>query len=479
MTTNANSARRWKKFATAFAGALLLGAATLPLMGTAQNAAVRPAAVPASSPPDSGASSAGPGPAPAPPPADAAVARGEYLARAGDCISCHTRPDGAPFAGGLAMNTPFGAIVSTNITPDQAQGIGQYTQADFTRALREGKARDGHYLYPAMPYTNFAKLSDDDLSALYAYFMKGVQPAQQDNARTSLPWPFSMRWLMAGWNALYLHKETYTAEPAQTAEWNRGAYLVQGLGHCGACHTPRSITGAEKAPTHRDGDRFLAGTIIDGWYAQPLRNTTETNGAGLLGWADRDVVDYLKTGRNKHTAAFGAMTEVVANSTQYLSRQDLAAIATYLKSLGDSPGAVAANPPPVSSEAATLVLQQGSVSQRGAMVYLNNCNACHRSDGQGAQRTFPTLARNSAVAASDPTSLIRIVLQGSAMAHTQEAPSRLGMPGFGWRLTDDNVADVVSFIRSSWDNQGASVSAGEVGKVRDALVKSAKAEASR
>ena len=471
MTTTANATRHWKKFATALAGAVLLGMVTLPLMGTAQNTAV-PASSPAAI---SGASSAGPGPAPTPPPSDAVVARGEYLARAGDCISCHSRPGGAPFAGGLAMNTPFGAIISTNITPDYEQGIGQYTQADFARALRQGKARDGHHLYPAMPYTNFAKLTDDDLSALYTYFMKGVQPAKQDNAKTSLSWPFSMRWLMAGWNALYLHQESYAAEPAQTAEWNRGAYLVQGLGHCGACHTPRSITGAERAPTHRDGDRFLAGTIIDGWYAQPLRNTTEASGTGLLGWSGKDIVDYLKTGRNKHTAAFGAMTEVVANSTQYLSRQDLAAIATYLKSLGDNPGAVAAAAPPVSSEAATLVLQQGSVNQRGAMIYLNNCNACHRSDGQGAPRTFPTLARNSAVSATDPTSLIRIVLQGSAMAQTQEAPSQLAMPGFGWRLTDENVADVVSFVRSSWGNQAASISPGDVGKVRNALVKSAKA----
>ena len=480
MTSNSTYSSCWKKLVIALTGALLLVLVSLPLIGTAQDAAVPRVATPEPSSAEiSGASSAGPGPAPVPPPRDFLVARGEYLARAGDCISCHSRPNGAPFAGGLAMNTPFGTIVSTNITPDSEQGIGQYTQADFTRTLREGKARDGHYLYPAMPYTNFAKLTDDDLSALYAYFMKGVQPAKQDNTKTSLSWPYNMRWLMAGWNALYLHKETFAAEPAQTAEWNRGAYLVQGLGHCGACHTPRSITGAEKAPTHRDGDRFLAGTIIDGWYAQPLRNTTETHGAGLLGWSGKDIVDYLKTGRNKHTAAFGAMTEVVANSTQYLSRQDLAAIATYLKSLGNSPGTAAAAAPPVFNEAATVVLRQGSVSQRGAMVYLNNCNACHRSDGQGAQRTFPTLGHNSAVAAADPTSLIRIVLQGSAMAHTEEAPSRLAMPGFGWRLTDFNIADVVSFIRSSWGNQAASVSPEEVGKVRDALAKSAKAESSR
>ena len=187
MTTNATITYRWKKLAAALAGALLLGAATLPQLGTAQGTVVQPAAVPASSPTAiSGASSAGPGPAPAPPPRDALVARGEYLARAGDCISCHTRAGGAPFAGGLAMNTPFGAIVSTNITPDNEQGIGQYTQADFTRALREGKDRDGDYLYPAMPYTNFAKLTDDDLSALYAYFMKGVQPAKQVNAAVAM-----------------------------------------------------------------------------------------------------------------------------------------------------------------------------------------------------------------------------------------------------------------------------------------------------
>jgi mono/diheme cytochrome c family protein len=403
-------------------------------------------------------------------PRDALVVRGEYLARAGDCISCHTRAQGQPFAGGLAMNTPFGAIVSTNITPDKEQGIGQYTQQDFNRALREGKAKDGHHLYPAMPYTSFARLTDEDLGALYAYFMKGVPPVKQDNAKTDLPWPFSMRWLMAAWNKLYLKGQVYEPEAAQTAEWNRGAYLVQGLGHCGACHTPRSITGAEKAPTHKDGELFLSGTVIDGWYAQPLRNTDTP---GLATWSSRDLVEYLKTGRNNHTAAFGAMTEVVANSTQHLSREDLGAIATYLKSLGDNPGALSAVAP-ASNDITSAALRQGTVNQRGAMVYLNNCNACHRSDGQGAQRTFPTLARNSAVAATDPSSLIRIVLQGSAMPHTAEAPSQIAMPGFSWRLTDDNVADVVSFIRSSWGNQAGAVSAGEVAKVRAAAIKAAK-----
>ncbi|MES2189340.1 MAG: cytochrome c [Pseudomonadota bacterium] len=464
MTTHRTEKLKTATLAVLTAIALLI-AILIPLISSAQDR-VAPAGAPASA----AASPADKNTAVPSTPQDALLKRGEYLARAGDCISCHTRPQGAPFAGGLAMNTPFGAIVSTNITPDTEQGIGQYTQEDFTRALREGKARDGHHLYPAMPYTNFARLTDDDLGAMYAYFMKGVQPVKQDNAKTDLPWPFSMRWLMAGWNKIYLKGKVYEPEPAQTAEWNRGAYLVQGLGHCGACHTPRSVLGGEKATTHEKGDLFLSGTIIDGWYAQPLRNTDDP---GLATWSKQEIVEYLKTGRTNRTAAFGAMTEVVANSTQHMSREDLGAIATYLKSLGDNPGAttpVAANPNDITSAA----LRQGTVTQRGAMVYLNNCNACHRSDGQGAQRTFPTLAMSSTVAAKDPTSLIRIVLQGSAMAHTTEAPSQLAMPGFGWRLNDDNVADVVSFIRSSWGNKAEAVTASAVGKVRSDVAKAEK-----
>jgi mono/diheme cytochrome c family protein len=400
-------------------------------------------------------------------PANPQVVRGEYLARAGDCISCHTRPQGAPFAGGLPMATPFGTIVSTNITPDPEQGIGSYTQEDFTRALREGRAKDGHRLYPAMPYTNFSRLNDEDLQALYAYFMKGVQPAKQDNAKTALRWPFSMRGLMAGWNLLYLPGKPYAADTAQSAEWNRGAYLVQGLGHCSACHTPRSATGAEKASTDKDGDVFLSGAVIDGWYAQPLRNTAEP---GLATWSPQDIVDYLKTGRTGHTAAFGPMAQVVTNSTQHMTREDLGAIAVYLKSLGGGSTTPAPSTAPATDPTA-MALRDGKVEQRGALVYLNNCSACHRSDGQGAQRTFPTLARNSAVAAKDPTSLIRLVLEGSAMPYTTEAPSELGMPGFGWRLTDDNVADLLSFVRSSWGNKAAAVTPHEVAKVRSAVAK--------
>ena len=417
--------------------------------------------------------------------AEPSVQHGEYLARAGDCISCHTRPGGLPFAGGLAMQTPFGTIISTNITPDATRGIGGYTQADFTRALRQGRAQDGHYLYPAMPYNHFAQLSDADLQDLYAYFMQGVKPAVQDNAITQLGWPFNLRGLVSLWNLLYLKDARYQAVPAQTAEWNRGAYLVQGLGHCSACHTPRSFTGGEKAASEADGDVFLSGSTLDGWYAQPLRQREGVAPAGLGSWSRAELVDYLKTGRNARTAAFGAMVEVVGNSTQYLSREDLGAIAVYLKSLGGSAqegatSAVASASAPAAAargldraDPTALALRTGDVAflaaQPGALVYLNNCSACHRSDGQGARSTFPTLAGSSSVAATDPTSLIRIVLQGSAMPHTTEAPSALGMPGLGWRLDNDKVAAVLSFVRRSWGNQAAPVTADRVATVRAAM----------
>ncbi|KAF1046007.1 c-type cytochrome [Xylophilus sp.] len=425
-------------------------------------------------------------PAAAPDAPDAQVIRGEYLARAGDCISCHTRAQGAPFAGGLPMATPFGTIVSTNITPDRQHGIGEYTQEDFARALRKGRARDGHYLYPAMPYANFARLSDDDLAALYAYFMKGVKPAAQDNPRTDLKWPYRMRWLMAGWNLLYLPGRPYQPDTKQTAEWNRGAYLVQGLGHCSACHTPRGFAGAEKASTERDGGLFLSGAVIDGWYAQPLRNTAAP---GLAGWSTQELVEYLKTGRTAHTAAFGPLAQVVTNSTQHLSRDDLGAVAAYLKSLGSDgsgPAGAALQPPAPAPQSkpsqpptdpTALARRSGRTDRPGALVYVNNCAACHRSDGQGASRTFPTLARNSAVAAQDPTSLIRIVLQGSSMPYTAQAPSELGMPGFGWRLTDRNVADLLTFVRSSWGNRAGAVTPGQVAQVRSTLGQSASTDA--
>lgn len=406
------------------------------------------------------------------PPASAQdrVGRGAYLALAGDCIACHTSPGGPPYAGGLPLATPIGTVYSTNVTPDLETGIGRYSAAEFVRVMQEGVAKDGHRLYPAMPYTAYARVSEEDLSALYAYFMQGIAPVRQINRRTRLKWPLSMRSLMAVWNALYLKKGEFVARPDQGPSWNRGAYLVQGLGHCGGCHTPRGVAGQEKADSEKGSRHFLGGATLDVWEASPLNGTL---GTGLHAWSKDEIVEFLRTGRTARVAAFGAMAEVVAKSTQSMTDEDLMAIAEYLKSLppsdqkgdGGPESALQAN----DAAATTNALREGATGMRGAPVYLDNCNACHRSDGSGANRTFPSLIRNEAVNAKDPTSLIHLVLAGCAMPSTRTAPSAIAMPEFGWRLGDQELADVLSFVRGSWGNHAPGVSSGEVGRVRKAL----------
>ncbi len=398
------------------------------------------------------------------------VQRGAYLARAGDCIACHTAPEGQPFAGGVPLNTPIGMIYSTNITPDLETGIGRYSMDDFVKVMREGVAKDGHRLYPAMPYTSYAKLSQEDLLALYAYFMQGMEPVHNPNHPTQLSWPLSMRSLMAVWNALYLKKAEYATDPNKSASWNRGAYLVQGLGHCGGCHTPRGVLSQEKAGSEKDGRQYLAGATLDNWHASPLTGDRET---GLHAWSKDEIVEFLRTGRTERVAALGVMAEVVGKSTQYLTDQDLMAIAEYLKSLppsndegqGNADSAMQAG----AASAATHALRVGDTGMRGSRVYLDNCNACHRSDGSGANRTFPNLVKNEAVNAKDPITLIHIMLAGASMPSTQTAPSAFAMPDLGWRLSDAEVADVLTFVRGSWGNHAAAVSRDEVGRVRKAL----------
>jgi mono/diheme cytochrome c family protein len=397
------------------------------------------------------------------------VQRGAYLARAGDCIACHTAQDGQPFAGGLPLNTPIGMIYSTNITPDLETGIGRWTADDFVKVMREGVAKKGYHLYPAMPYTSYARLSQGDLVTLYAYFMQGVDPVRNPNRPTQLSWLPGMRSLMAVWNVLYFKKGEYAADPDKSASWNRGAYLVQGLGHCGECHTPRGLAGQMKASSEQDGRHYLAGATLGNWYASPLTGDLET---GLHAWSKDEIVEFLRTGRTARVAAFGVMAEVVEKSTQYLIDQDLMAIAEYLKSLPPSNyerQAADAAMQASAASAATHALRAGDTGMRGSRVYLDNCNACHRSDGSGAKRTFPNLVKNEPVNAQYPISLIHIVLAGASMPSTQTAPSAIAMPEFGWRLSDAEVADVVSFVRSSWGNDSAAVSRDEVGRVRKTL----------
>ena len=389
------------------------------------------------------------------------IKQGEYLARAGDCVACHTAKGGKPFAGGLPMETPIGVIYSTNITPDKT-GLGDYSFEDFDKAVRHGVAKNGSTLYPAMPYPSYARVSDSDMQALYAYFMKGVEPVVQENKDSDIPWPLSMRWPLAAWRWMFAPAVEVQPSPAAADPViSRGAYLVEGLGHCGACHTPRALTMQEKALSATDGNDFLSGSApLEGWIAKSLRGDHKD---GLGSWSEEQLVQFLKTGRSDRSAVFGGMSDVVVHSMQYMSEDDLTAIARYLKSL---PAVDPKDQPHQYDKQVAEALWKGDDSKPGASVYIDNCAACHRTDGHGYTRVFPALAGNPVVQTADATSLINIVLNGGTLPATHTAPSTFTMPAFAWRLSDKEVADVVSFIRGSWGNQGAPVNASDVAGLR-------------
>lgn len=390
------------------------------------------------------------------------IKRGEYLARAGDCIACHTAKGGKPFAGGLAMDTPIGKVYSSNITPDKHTGIGDYTLEDFDRALRHGIAKQGYSLYPAMPYPSYAKVKPSDIKALYAYFMGGVEPIAQANRAVDIPWPLSMRWPLAGWRKVFAPPVVGDDAPLGDDPLARGRYLVEGLGHCSACHTPRKATMQESALSD-DGSTFLSGASIDGYLAKNLRGDVNT---GLGRWSEQDITAFLKGGRNEHSAAFGGMAEVVQDSTQYMTDDDLSAIAKYLKSLSPvKPNAAALT----YDDTAAKALRSGADHSNGALVFINNCAACHRTTGLGYKLTFPQLALSSTVNTEDPGSLIRIVLAGGEMPWTTSAPTHYAMPGFQHRLSDQDVADVLTFVRTSWGNKAPAVTTEMVAKARKTL----------
>ena len=391
----------------------------------------------------------------------ALIKQGEYLARAGDCVACHTAKDGKPFAGGLPMETPIGLIYSTNITPDKS-GIGAYSFDDFDKAVRHGIAKNGDTLYPAMPYPSYARVTETDMQALYAYFMKGVKPVAQENKAVDIPWPLSMRWPLAMWRWTFAPAVAdFTPVTGQDPVVSRGAYLVEGLGHCGACHTPRALTMQEKALGAGDSSAFLSGSAqLEGWIAKNLRGDHKD---GLGSWNEEQLVQFLKTGRSDRSAVFGGMSDVIVHSMQYMSEADLTAIARYLKSL---PAVDATDTPHQYDPAVADALWNGDDSKRGAAVYIDNCAACHRTDGHGYTRVFPALAGNPVLLSDDPTSLIHIVLKGGTLPATHTAPSTFTMPAFYWRLSDQEVADVVNFIRTSWGNKGGDVKATDVKGLR-------------
>lgn len=390
------------------------------------------------------------------------IDKGAYLARAGDCVACHTSTGGKPFAGGYAMATPIGSVYSTNITPDKDTGIGEYSFEDFDNAVRRGIAREGHTLYPAMPYPSYARVTEEDMRALYAYFMHGVEPVHQENRASDIPWPLSMRFPLAIWRWLFAPQAAdFQPVPGTDPVVARGAYLVEGLAHCGACHSPRSLTLQEKALSDDDSRQFLAGgAAAEGWVAKNLRGDARS---GLGSWTEEDLVHLFKTGRSERSAVFGSMTLVVEHSTQYLSDDDITAIARYLKTLAAvDPDEKAHN----FDDTIARALFSGDDSATGAALYIDNCAACHRTDGQGYSKVFPALAGNSTVMSEDPTSLIHIVLAGGTVPATRHAPSAFTMPPFAWRLSDDEVADVVSFIRASWGNDAPAVGPGQVSSLR-------------
>lgn len=386
--------------------------------------------------------------------------RGAYVAILGDCGACHSVDGGQPLAGGPALPTPAGPVWPGNITPDRLHGIGAYSFTDFARLMRLGVRPNGERLLPAMPYTAYAKVSDEDLQDLYAYLMQAVPPSAAANHADGLLW--LARWPMALWNGAFHEAARFAPDPGKSSQWNRGAYLAQGLAHCGTCHTPRGFGFQEKALDGRS-DLYLSGAQLDGGSPVNLRGNS---GDGLGRWSAQDIAELLATGRSAHSAVVGQMGEVVAHSTQFMTDEDRAAIAVYLKSLGPAPQAGRATF--AASDASLATVMSGRASSGGRR-FMDACSACHRLNGAGAGRAMPSLGGNAAVLAQHPDTLIAVILKGARMPATAAAPSRMAMPPFGWRYDDREVAEVATYVREAWGNAASPVSAGQVRAVRRAL----------
>ncbi len=374
--------------------------------------------------------------------------RGRYLATLADCVACHTKKDGRqPFAGGRPIETPFGNIVSANITPDSETGIGSWTDEQFDNAVRRGVRPDGARLYPAMPYTSYTKMSHDDVQAIRAY-LATVPPVQNPVATNQLPFPFSIRTGMRGWDALFFRPGEFKEDKGKSPEWNRGAYLVTGPGHCGACHTPKNMLGADK------NSEALQGSQVQGWFAPDITND-QVRGLGTM--SGDDIVSLLKTGHNRLATVTGPMSEEVEDASSHFNDPDLKAIAAYLKSL---PGREETDP---------AIAQSDPRMAAGKAIYRDTCSACHGLDGKGVANLFPALAQAPSVRSKDATTAIRVVLRGARSVASPEEPTAPAMPSFGWHLKDDQVAAVLTFVRNSWHAAAPAVSADDVAKERSKL----------
>lgn len=385
--------------------------------------------------------------------------RGKYMAELADCAACHTRPGGAPFSGGAEVASPFGTIYASNITPDKETGIGGWTLAQFRDALRDGIANNGSHLYPAMPYENYRTLSEEDIAALYNYFMHKVPAVSNRITTTNLTFPFNQRWGIRLWNWFAIAGNGGFKPRYNDAKLDRGAYIVESLAHCGACHTPRDLMFRQAAKTAQS-DQFLRGQVIDGWYAPDLRDPSSS----LSRWSREELKNYLKTGRNSYTAVVGPMSLVVGDSLQFASDEDIDAIAAYLQYIR-LPGKA---PEPVTDPALTTTMLTDAAPDMplGARLYLDNCNACHFVNGKGAPGIFPELAQAKIVNADDPSGLLQIIIGGARMPSTFMRPAPIAMPAFGWRLNDGEVAALATFLRTAWGNNAKAVSAKDAEKAR-------------
>jgi mono/diheme cytochrome c family protein len=377
------------------------------------------------------------------------IERGRYLAVLSDCAACHTAPGGQPFAGGLALQTPFGTLVAPNITPDRDTGIGDMTNDEFLASLHDGRGRNGRRLYPAMPYPAYTKMSDDDVLAIRAY-LTTVAPVSNKVISNQLPFPLNIRLAMVFWNRLNFTPGRYQPDPQKSAEWNRGAYIVQGAAHCGTCHTPKNLLGGDK------GGNALAGATLQGWFAPDITNDSRK---GIGGWSKDDLVQYLKTGVNDRTLASGPMAEAVTHSTSRMTDGDISAIAAYLKDSGL--GGSGSKPTPAAASDGAM--------RAGAAIYKDSCAVCHKDAGIGEAHLFPRLAGSALVQSDDTATLVRVVLQGTRAASTPSMPTAPAMPAFDWRLDDAQVAAVLTYIRNSWGNAAAPVAASTIASRRTSL----------
>ena len=376
------------------------------------------------------------------------IEHGHYMATAADCTACHTAPGGKPFAGGGALETPFGVLLAPNITPDVQTGIGGWTDDEFVNAVQNGVGHHGIHLYPAMPYPYYTKMTRADVLAIRAY-LSTVQPVRNLVIANQLPFPFDQRESMVAWNGLYFTPGEFKPDPGKSEEWNRGAYLIEGVEHCGLCHTPKNAMGGD------ENSRSMQGSALQNWYAP---NLTADSHIGLGDWSIDDIALYLKTGRNRFGLASGPMADAITHSLSHLADADIRAMALYLKSL---PAAGGATPQPLSGDEPKM--------QQGRTIYDNQCAACHGAGGQGIVGLFPRLARAPVAQQRQAASLIRVVLEGSRAVATAGAPTGPAMPSFDWKLSDDGVAAVLTYVRNAWGNAASDVQPSDVGAMRSAL----------